>query len=564
MELSRLRRMNGSDPGRWTLHLQYAELASVSSSYTMTQIMATHTTLLVLLEGSCQLKKRSLIIPMEKDTLYVCYAGTTFELAGEGEPPLVAMLRIEFYEPEGLHPGSLKSMAHYGPHLLPEELVHPVPGAAGDSCRSICGALRSDNPMLRLRAQLLTMELLLEAVPASAADLSRHSGGLERVKRYMDEHPEEPLTVERLAQLAAISPKHFAEQFKKAYGKSVREYITGLRLNRAKRLMLSSGRRLKDIAHAVGYQDEFYFSRLFKKEFGLSPSSYVNKRKQKLAAYACASILGYLLPLEQLPYLAPLHPKWASYYFEHFGTDIPYHLECGTTDDLQHPSLQRIAEAAPDMIICPDETSEAELERLQAVAPVVKLLPEAPGSWRTNLLELARLLGMNAEAGRWISQFEDGNRQARAMLDSGSGAPSVLFVRMIRGQLLGFGSSGTLDYVYNELGLRRPHLAPEDGDESAPVTLEQLEAEDVDYVALLIRQDSQTLELWHALQRTSEWSRLRVVREQRLRLLSSNPWREYSPVALERIREDVLLHIGGKKSMPNPPFVYGVNGQNLS
>lgn len=564
MELSRVRQMKTSHSERWTLHLQYAELASVSSSYTMTQIMATHTTLLVLLEGSCQLKKRSRIIPMEKDTIYVCYAGTTFELAGEGEPPLVAVLRIEFYEPEGGHSGSLKSAADYGPQLLPEELVHPVPGAAGDSCRSICGALRSDNPMLRLRAQLLTMELLLEAVPASATDLSRHSGGLERVKRYIDEHPEEPLTVERLAQLAALSPKHFAELFKKTYGKSVREYMTGLRLNRAKRLMLSSGRRLKDIAHAVGYQDEFYFSRLFKKEFGLSPSGYVNKRKRKLAAYACASTLGYLLPLEQLPYLAPLHPKWASYYFEHYGADIPYHLDCGTTDDMGHPSLQRITEAVPDLILCPDETSAAELERLQAVAPVVKLLPEAPGSWRTNLLELSKLLGMNTEADRWITQFEAANRQARSTLESGSGVPSVLFVRMIRGQLLGFGSPGTLDYVYNDLGVRRPNLAPEDGDEGVPVTLEQLGAGDVDYVALLIRQDSETLELWHALQRTAEWCSLRVVREQRLLLLSSNPWREYSPVALERIREDLILHVGGKKSMPNPPFVYGANGQNLS
>lgn len=561
MEQSKASFTHQPDSRGWTIHLQYAELAHVGSSYTTTQIMVTQTTMIVLLEGSCQLKKKSQIIPMKMDTLYICYPGTTFELLGAEDSPLVAVLRVELYEPVNTQGGVLRAVSQYIPQLLAEETVHPVPGAAGDHCRSICASLRAGDSVHRLRAQLLTMELVLEVASSSTLDQSSHVSGVERVKQYMEEHPNESVNAEKLAQLAGLSPKHFAKQFKKTYGKSAREYLTDLRLSKAKRLMLRADRRLKDVAHEVGYQDEFYFSRLFKKEFGISPSSYLHKRRRKIAAYACASTLGYLLPLEQIPYLAPLHPKWTNYYLERYGADIPCHLEYGVIDNMEHPNMQRMAEAEPDIIVCPDYISPLEYERLSAIGEVVKLPQELPGAWKDGLRRLGSLLDVSEDAEYWIRRFEMDNQQARNLLSrgghniklfggstpsgqtSGTSAPSVLFVRMIRGQLLGLDSPGTLDYIYNELGIRRPRLTPKDDNSEAPVVWEQLEAEDVDYVALLIRQDSETLEQWQALSRSSDWCNLRVVREQRLRMLSSSPWREYSPLALERIREDLLQQL---------------------
>ncbi|MMZ69817.1 HTH-type transcriptional activator Btr [compost metagenome] len=88
----------------------------------------------------------------------------------------------------------------------------------------------------------------------------------------------------------------------------------------------------------------------------------------------------------------------------------------------------------------------------------------------------------------------------------------------------------------------------------------------MDYVALMIRQDSKTLEQWQALSRSPEWRALRVVRQDRVFMLSSNPWREYSPIGLDRARLDLFNHLksAGKKSMPNPPAVYGEDIANRS
>ncbi len=68
--------------------------------------------------------------------------------------------------------------------------------------------------------------------------------------------------------MAGISPKHYSETFKKLYGQSVTEYITDIRITNAKKLMAKANCKLREIAHQIGYQDEFYFSRIFKKHTG--------------------------------------------------------------------------------------------------------------------------------------------------------------------------------------------------------------------------------------------------------------------------------------------------------
>ncbi|MDT2302956.1 AraC family transcriptional regulator [Paenibacillus larvae] len=88
---------------------------------------------------------------------------------------------------------------------------------------------------------------------------------LDRTRSYMDNHYNENLTIEQLAHMAEVSPKYFVDLFKKTYGKSAMDYVTEVRVNSAKKLMVRSDARLRDIAHQVGYNDEFYFSRKFKK-----------------------------------------------------------------------------------------------------------------------------------------------------------------------------------------------------------------------------------------------------------------------------------------------------------
>ncbi|MFD1903899.1 helix-turn-helix domain-containing protein [Paenibacillus rhizoplanae] len=69
-----------------------------------------------------------------------------------------------------------------------------------------------------------------------------------------------------------------SRKFKQITGENLSDYLTGLRVEKAKALLQNTNLRLSQIAELVGYEDEKYFSRVFKKTAGLTPREY---RKQE-------------------------------------------------------------------------------------------------------------------------------------------------------------------------------------------------------------------------------------------------------------------------------------------
>ncbi|MNH45884.1 HTH-type transcriptional activator Btr [compost metagenome] len=68
--------------------------------------------------------------------------------------------------------------------------------------------------------------------------------------------------------------------FKEITGYTVIEFFNKLKMDKAKALLLEGDMKIKDVAQTLGYSDEFYFSRLFKKTEGLSPSEFQSKNVQ--------------------------------------------------------------------------------------------------------------------------------------------------------------------------------------------------------------------------------------------------------------------------------------------
>lgn len=82
------------------------------------------------------------------------------------------------------------------------------------------------------------------------------------------------LTIEELASLEHLSVSRFRSLFKARTGLSPMDYVITLRMNHARRLMTQTDLAVREIAEAVGYPDQLYFSRLFKKRTGFPPSTY--------------------------------------------------------------------------------------------------------------------------------------------------------------------------------------------------------------------------------------------------------------------------------------------------
>lgn len=82
------------------------------------------------------------------------------------------------------------------------------------------------------------------------------------------------LTVEQLAEQEHLSISRFRTLFKLRTGLSPMDYLIVLRMNRARQLIAQTDLPVGEIAGEVGYEDQMYFSRLFKKKVGLTPSEY--------------------------------------------------------------------------------------------------------------------------------------------------------------------------------------------------------------------------------------------------------------------------------------------------
>ncbi|MDF2714458.1 MAG: hypothetical protein K0R28_1383 [Paenibacillus sp.] len=97
----------------------------------------------------------------------------------------------------------------------------------------------------------------------------------DRIESYIDNHIGRPLTLNELADKFYVSVSTLCNLFRDYSGKSFVEYVTALRVERAKEFMRDYPRMLnKEIAELVGYPDQNYFSRVFKSVAGVSPTDY--------------------------------------------------------------------------------------------------------------------------------------------------------------------------------------------------------------------------------------------------------------------------------------------------
>ncbi len=98
---------------------------------------------------------------------------------------------------------------------------------------------------------------------------------IQEAKLYVDTHFSDPsLKMNLVAEKFNISSGHFSTVFRQNVGETFRDYLTGLRFNRAKELLLSTNLKCAEIASQVGYNDPHYFSTVFKKNAGLSPQQF--------------------------------------------------------------------------------------------------------------------------------------------------------------------------------------------------------------------------------------------------------------------------------------------------
>ncbi|MBD0381507.1 response regulator [Paenibacillus sedimenti] len=108
---------------------------------------------------------------------------------------------------------------------------------------------------------------------------TRSSKIAQAAKAYIEQsYPDPGLQLEQIAQQVFINSSYLRAVFKKEFGMTVTDYVTHIRLHKAKDLLGKGNIRIADIAEMIGFSDPSYLSKSFKKFFGYSPSEYENNR----------------------------------------------------------------------------------------------------------------------------------------------------------------------------------------------------------------------------------------------------------------------------------------------
>jgi len=141
--------------------------------------------------------------------------------------------------------------------------------------------IETENPSeWRLTAFLLEILSYIEN-DKSLEKADQKKNYINRGIAYMEYNLDTPISVDSIAEAAGIEKSYFYKIFVKEMGVSPIKYLTDIRINKAKAL-IKSGIHFKAVATAVGINDIYYFSKLFTKVVGMTPSEYRKKVKEEI------------------------------------------------------------------------------------------------------------------------------------------------------------------------------------------------------------------------------------------------------------------------------------------
>lgn len=132
-------------------------------------------------------------------------------------------------------------------------------------------------PFLQYSLACLLEEILLTI----AIERVKNSGyrTFKNSIKYIHANYTEKIKIPYLAQLEGLSNSRYITLFSKEMGKTPSEYILDLRLNRASDLLLTTNMEISAVGASSGYNDQYFFSKIFKKHIGMSPQEYRKKYK---------------------------------------------------------------------------------------------------------------------------------------------------------------------------------------------------------------------------------------------------------------------------------------------
>lgn len=120
---------------------------------------------------------------------------------------------------------------------------------------------------------------LTEAVQQYRTKQSHYSIPIQKIMEYLRMNYSQKITLEQIAHRVGYSAPYISKVFKEEAGQTITDYIQQLRCMQAAEMLRKSNTPISDISFYVGYEDNNYFVKCFKKQYGMTPSEYRKKKE---------------------------------------------------------------------------------------------------------------------------------------------------------------------------------------------------------------------------------------------------------------------------------------------
>ncbi|WP_145328639.1 helix-turn-helix domain-containing protein [Paenibacillus xylanexedens] len=452
---------------------------------------------------------------------FACHAvkGSSYTLTARSEDIhyIVIMYKASSME------GASIVMPSYRKHPLRRSFVQNSAAHAEwiENVEKIVAKWRRGEGLERFYANALLQGMIYELIMA----YERGQGGAESdmvdvVASYIASQYRQNLELKELAALAGCSVRQLQRRFKQEKQLGPMEYVIQLRMESASRMLRHTDASIGEIADKLGYRDMYYFSRAFKKYYGVPPlhyrhavasrtdADYAKALLQNRTASSYESAQGPVICHMQGEYtvtetpqrIAVLDVQYADHLLalglapvgsvglgssvlsfpQSLGAELQHTELLGT---YEYPDLPAVERLAPDLIIC-TEVHEQYLERLSGVAPV--LMFRRNENWQTILSLFGELTGKRAEAKQIIADYLRRTALLSEELATVLAGKSVALIRPLDSLVrVHSAAHRTGAVLYRDLGLPVPMFVADTSDTAYHISVERLPAVQASHYFLL-------------------------------------------------------------------------------
>lgn len=134
-------------------------------------------------------------------------------------------------------------------------------------------------PSYEFISKTLFQQLIFEIIENLRNKNENYAASLKvgKIIEFMHENVNSKITLTELAEMVQLSPTYLSRIFKQTTEYSIIEFFNKIKVDKAKEMIIEGDKKMKEIAQLLGFTDEFYFSRIFKRIEGTSPSEFYSK-----------------------------------------------------------------------------------------------------------------------------------------------------------------------------------------------------------------------------------------------------------------------------------------------